>query len=467
MLVVSALWMIPYHRRSGKISSVKGKYYRYLYGRIQERKAVVAVVGVGYVGLPLLVEIAKAGFPTLAIDKNPERMKQFSLGQSYIPDVPENILKALLQAEKTHASSYSELSRSSVIVICVPTPLSKTREPDISHILDATHIIAKHLRQGQLIILESTTFPGTTEEVVLSILLNENQTKYKRKWKVGKDFFLGYSPERVDPGNARYRIANTPKIVSGVSPACLRLTELFYSQFVEKVIPVSSPRVAEMAKLLENTYRAVNIGLANEMAILCHRLGINVWEVIQAASTKSFGFQPFYPGPGLGGHCIPVDPLYLSYKARTLKYNPRFHALADTVNQSMPRYVVSRILNILKNSGIALKNARILVFGVTYKENVADTRESPAIELLKILLQKGASVFYHDPYIPSLSIDNRIFQRIGDSAQLDYPSLNNYHLIVIATAHSSYNWKKIVKYGQKIFDLRNAIPFPSKKVEKL
>ncbi len=427
----------------------------------------MAVIGVGYVGLPLLTEIAKAGFTVLAVDTDRERLKKISRGIPFTPDVPEELLKSLVKAGKVKVSSYSELSRADVILICVPTPLSKTREPDISYILQATQAIVREIHPGQVIILESTTYPGTTEEVVLPILSARQRRKKYERWRVGKDYYLGFSPERVDPGNPKFGIVNTPKIVSGVTPACRSLVEHFYRQFIQVVVPVSSPRVAEMAKLLENTYRAVNIGLVNEVAILCHRMGIPVWEVVDAAATKPFGFQPFYPGPGLGGHCIPVDPLYLSYKARTLKYNPRFLALADAVNQSMPAYVVSRIRNLLDASGIPLKNANILLIGVGYKKDVADTRESPALEILRMLHEKGASVDYHDPYVPALRINSLVLKSMGEGKDFPYRLLENYDLLVITTPHSIYDWKRIEERADRIFDLRNAIPFPSPKVEKL
>jgi len=443
------------------------KIYRRLYRRIERKEAVVAVIGVGYVGLPLLTEIAKAGFTALAVDTDRERLRKISRGISFTPDVPKQTLKALVRAGKIKISSYAELKKADVILICVPTPLSKTREPDISYILQATQAIVREIHPGQLIILESTTYPGTTEEVVLPILSARQRRRKYERWRVGKDYYVGFSPERVDPGNPKFGIANTPKIVSGVTPACRNLVEHFYRQFVEVVVPVSSPRVAEMAKLLENTYRAVNIGLANEVAILCRRMGISVWEVVNAAATKPFGFQPFYPGPGLGGHCIPIDPLYLSYKAKTLKYNPRFLALADAVNQSMPAYVVSRIRDMLSASGIPLKSANILLLGVAYKKDVADTRESPALEILKMLLEKGASVAYHDPYVPSIRIHSERLKRIGEEKEFPYRWLEDYDLVVITTPHSVYDWKQIEERADRIFDLRNAIPFPSPKVEKL
>ncbi|MHA2610158.1 MAG: nucleotide sugar dehydrogenase [bacterium JZ-2024 1] len=431
--------------------------------KIKRKDALVAVIGVGYVGLPLLVEIAKAGFPVRAVDVNEEKLEKIRKGVSYIPDVPDETLRKLVQEGKIDIFSYEDLSRADILISCVPTPLTSAREPDISPITDSTRNIAKTLRKGQLIVLESTTFPGTTEEIVLGIL---NQERGKEGWQAGKDFFLGYSPERVDPGNRRYTIATTPKIVSGVTPNCLQLVKSFYLQFVKEVVPVSSPKVAETAKLLENTYRAVNIGLVNELALLCHRMGIDVWEVIQAASTKPFGFQPFYPGPGIGGHCIPFAPLYLAYRAKEFRYQPRFLELAEKVNQMMPDFIVERTLQYLSDMGIPPENSRILLLGVTYKADVADIRQSPAVAISLLLKEKGVTVDFHDPYVEKFSSGEGTLTRKWGS-QPDYEQLDQYDLVLIVTAHSLYDREKIVQYARKIFDLRNAIPFYADNVWKL
>jgi UDP-N-acetyl-D-glucosamine dehydrogenase len=331
-------------------------------------------------------------------------------------------------------------------MICVPTPLRKTRDPDISYILAAAKPLAQHLHRHQVIILESTTYPGTTEEVILPLLSETGL-------KVGKDFFLGFSPERIDPGNPHYTTPNIPKVVSGVTPACRRAIQALYSEVIGKVIPVSSTRVAEMVKLLENTFRSVNIGLVNELALMCHRMGVDVWEVIDAAKSKPFGFMPFYPGPGLGGHCIPIDPLYLSWKAKIHGFEPRFIELASQVNASMPEHVVERVGEILNRKGQALRGSRILILGVAYKRNVSDTRESPALEVIQHLIRQGVRVAYHDPYVPRFQANGASLR----SVPLTPAALSAAHCVVIVTDHQSVDYPKVVRHARAVFDTRNAL----------
>src|SRR5262245_28037628 len=371
---------------------------RQLSTRIDQHTAHLSVVGLGYVGLPLAVEFGKAGFKVTGIDTDAQRVKELQRGVSYIPDVPTADVKSLVDAGLLEATTdFAALKRVDAVNICVPTPLSKQRDPDVSFIVAATEQLAKHLHRGMLVILESTTYPGTTEELILPRL--------KQTWLVvGTDFFLAFSPERVDPGNPRFNTRNIPKVVGGVPPICTEMAVRLYRQRLERVVPVSSPQVAEMVKLLENTFRSVNIGLVNELALLCDRLKIDVWEVIEAAATKPFGFMPFYPGPGLGGHCIPIDPFYLSWKARASGFEARFIELAGYINGRMPEHVVDLVAKGLNERGRAVRGSRILVLGVAYKADIDDTRESPSLDIMQTLIDRGAKVDYSDPYVPSLAI---------------------------------------------------------------
>ena len=377
-----------------------------LRNKISRREAKVAVIGLGYVGLPLAVEFAKVGFETVGIDVDKGRVSNLNKGKSYLLDVPDKDIRPLVRKGRLKGTSdYKILKEVDAVSICVPTPLRKTKEPDVSYIMAASREVARYAGREQLIILESTTYPGTTREIVLPML-------EERGLKAGKDFYLAFSPERVDPGNCRYKTKDIPKVVGGITPRGTRMARLLYEQIIKEVVPVSSTETAEMVKLLENTFRTVNIGLVNEMALISNRLGIDVWEVIEAASTKPFGFMPFYPGPGLGGHCLPIDPFYLSWKARLNDFPARFIDLAGEINHFMPRYVVEKINEALNERRKSLKGAKLFILGVTYKRDVDDVRESPAIEIMEMLLRKGAAVSYNDPYVPELRVDTTLFKSV-------------------------------------------------------
>src|ERR1700691_2768643 len=374
-------------------------HFEELKGKIETRKARAGVVGLGYVGLPLAVELAHAGFPVTGIDVLPGKGEAINRGESYVQDVPTEVLKPLVESGKMRATTeFAAVAELDTINICVPTPLRKTKDPDMSYIVSSCQEIAKHFHSGILVILESTTYPGTTDELVLPML-------EKSGLKVGQDFFLCFSPERVDPGNPKFQTKNIPKVVGGVTPACTELGALFYSQALEKVVPVGSTRVAEMVKLLENTFRMINIGLANEIAMMCDRMEINVWEVIEAAATKPFGFMPFYPGPGLGGHCIPIDPFYLSWKTKQTGIEARFIELAGYINGQMPHFVVDKIQNALNDVGKPVKGSKIHIYGVSYKRDIEDVRESRAADIMLLLKRRGARLTYSDPYVPQLQLD--------------------------------------------------------------
>src|SRR6266568_2956425 len=369
--------------------------------KVSTRSLRVGIIGLGYVGLPLAVTFAEAGFHVTGIDTDQQRVDQASRGESYIPDVSSSALQRLIDTKYIcFTSDYSALDDIDAVSICVPTPLRKTRDPDISYIISATQQVRDHLHPGELVILESTTYPGTTDEVLLSELESTGL-------KVGLDFFLAFSPERIDPGNPNFGTCNTPKIVGGITPTCTKLAQAFYGAALEKVVAASSTRVAEMAKLLENTFRAVNIGLVNEIAIICEKLSIDVWEVIDAAATKPFGFMRFLPGPGLGGHCIPVDPHYLSWKLKTLDYTARFIELAAEINRSMPHYVVDKIGEALNEQCRSFNGSTILLLGAAYKRNVGDVRESPALDIIQLLIARKSIVLYNDEYVPSLTLDDQ------------------------------------------------------------
>jgi UDP-N-acetyl-D-glucosamine dehydrogenase len=415
--------------------------------RIQKHEARVAVVGIGYVGLPLCVEIARAGFSVTGFDKSADKVRAVMAGRSYVKDVRSEELAPLVESGRVTASVDPDvLGKADVIVICVPTPLNKTKDPDNSFIMAAAEDLAPRLHPDTLIILESTTFPGFTREVLVPRLEDTGL-------KVGKDVFVAFSPERVDPGNAKYHTKNTPKVIGGVTPRCLELARSMYAEVLDRVVPVSSTDAAEMVKLLENTFRAVNIGLVNEVAIMCEKLGLDTWEVIDAAATKPFGFMPFYPGPGLGGHCIPVDPHYLSWKLKTLKYNARFIELAGEVNSAMPEVVVTRVADALNDRERAVRGARLLVIGVAYKRDIDDVRESPALDILELLSARGAKVAYHDPFIPSLRLGGKSSQHL-DSVPLE--NLGAYDAVLIVTDHSQIDYARLVAEAKLIVDTRNA-----------
>jgi UDP-N-acetyl-D-glucosamine dehydrogenase len=413
---------------------------------ISSKRANVGIIGLGYVGLPLACTIAKAGFKVIGFDRSKEKTEKVNEGLSTINDVSNETLKEFVEEGKLSATQdFSLLQEVDVICICVPTPLSIYKEPDLSYVESAVKEVYKNLNKKKLIILESTTYPGTTREKVLSYL--------EDRGKVGEDFFLAYSPERVDPGNKRYTIENTPKIVGGVTPKCTEIATLFYSQFVEKVFPVSSPESAEMTKLLENIFRVVNIALVNELMMLCDRMGINIWEVIEAASTKPFGFMPFYPGPGIGGHCIPIDPFYLSWKAKAYNFPTEFIELAGKINERMPYYVVEKASEYLNEVGKSIKGSNILIIGVAYKKDISDTRESPALKIIEILLERGSNISYHDPYVPEIKVSGRSFT----SQSLNRKTLSSSDLVIIITDHSNVDYKLIKEGSSLILDMRNRL----------
>ncbi len=414
--------------------------------KIVKRAAEVAVIGLGYVGLALAAECAAAGFRVIGFEVSRERVDSLLAGWSYVPDVKSTDVRRLIAADLLRPTQDpSALSLADIFIICVPTPLRKTREPDISHVLAAVETISAHLRPGQLVVLESTTYPGTTEEVLLPAVEARGLT-------VGQQAFVAFSPERVDPGNKTFPTREIPKIVGGVTPACTEMARLLYSQVVCQAIPVVSPKVAEMAKLLENTYRSVNIALANEFALICRRLGIDPWAVIDAAATKPFGFTPFYPGPGIGGHCIPVDPLYLSWKAREAGYEPRFIALADEINRQMPQHVLNLVAEALNDAGKCIRGSRILVLGVAYKQGVNDARESPALEILEGLRRRGGTVSYHDPHVPALSTNGTRLL----SQDLHPAILGTQDCVVIATDHAEVDYQAVADHVPLVVDTRRA-----------
>ena len=428
---------------------------------IKSRRARTGVVGLGYVGLPLAVEFARAGFSTTGIDLDPEKVRAINAGRSYIDDVPASDVKELQAAHLLRAAtSFDVVADLDTINICVPTPLRKTKDPDLSFIVSAAEAIATRLHPGMLIVLESTTYPGTTDELVLPILEKSGLT-------AGKDFFLAFSPERIDPGNATFRTRNVPKVIGGLTPMCTELARELYAGAIETIVPVSSPRVAEMVKLLENTFRAVNIGLVNELALMCDRLGIDVWEVVAAAATKPFGFMPFYPGPGLGGHCIPIDPFYLSWKARQSGFEARFIELAGAVNSAMPHYAVSLVADALNSIKLPLNGSRVLIAGVAYKRDVDDIRESPALDLLHLLHERGAVLSYSDPHV--LRLSGKLWPNGINLEHVDLStaSAGEYDCIVVVTDHSQFDYDQLQRAGKVIVDTRNAIPNPGPHVLRL
>ena len=414
--------------------------------KIKSRTARVGVVGLGYVGLPLAIEFAKAGFSVTGIDVQESKIAKLKRGESYVQDVPTESLRPLVESRKFSATTdFSAVADLDTINIAVPTPLRKTKDPDMSYIVSACQEIAKYLSPGKLVILESTTYPGTTDELVLPMLERPGL-------KAGEQFFLCFSPERVDPGNPKFQTVNIPKVVGGITPACTRLGALFYSQALEKVVPVSSTSVAEMVKLLENTFRMINIGLVNEMALMCDRMGINVWEVIDAAATKPFGFMPFYPGPGLGGHCIPIDPFYLSWKTKQAGIEARFIELAGYINGQMPHFVVDKIQNALNDHSKPLKGSHVHILGVAYKRNIDDVRESPALDIILLLERRGARVTYSDPFVPIVRLDHREL-----TAQDALAMSSSADCVVVVTDHAAFDYAAIVERATLIVDTRNAL----------
>ncbi len=416
--------------------------------KIQDRSCIVGVIGLGYVGLPVALRFADAGFKVIGFDIDPAKVRTLNEGESYIGHIPSQEIQLAREKGKFEVSDdFKRLTDTDAIIICVPTPLDKHRKPDLSFMVNTTETISSHLKKGQLISLESTTHPGTTEEELLPRLL-------KNGYKVGEDFFLVYSPEREDPGNNEHNPRSIPKVVGGITPSCLDVGMALYSTIAEKIVPVSSTKVAEAAKLLENIYRAVNIALVNELKMLYGRMEIDTWEVIEVAKTKPFGFQAFYPGPGFGGHCIPVDPFYLTWKAKEYDFHTKFIELAGEINTSLPYYVVQKTIEALNKRSKLINNARILLLGVAYKKDVADIRESPALKLIELFHSNGMKVFYNDPYIPKIS-NLRKYRFNMESVELDGKTLRSYDCVVIVTDHSCYDYGLIQKESQLIVDTRN------------
>jgi UDP-N-acetyl-D-glucosamine dehydrogenase len=425
--------------------------------KIEAKTARVGIVGLGYVGLPLATEFAKAGFNVTGIDVQYSKVDGLNRGESHIQDIASSEIAQLVNEKRFRATTdFSVVRELDTINICVPTPLRKTKDPDMSYIVSAMEEIAKHFHPGLLIILESTTYPGTTDELLLP-------TFEKLGYKAGEDFFLCFSPERVDPGNPTYQTHNTPKVVGGVTPACTEMGKLFFSQALEQVVPVNGTRVAEMVKLLENTFRMINIGLVNEMALMCDGMGINVWEVIDAAATKPFGFMPFYPGPGLGGHCIPIDPFYLSWKTKQSGIEARFIDLAGYINGNMPHFVVDKVQTALNNHGKPVKGSRVHIAGVAYKRNIDDMRESPALDIILLLKKRGAELSYSDPFVPQLKLDG-----VSLKSEPLPESAAKADCVVIVTDHSDFDYKSLLNSAKLIVDTRNAMKaFESEKIVRL
>ena len=414
--------------------------------RLRERTARITVVGQGYVGLPLAVEFARAGFSVWGLDSDPDRVAALSQGRPHTSDVAEHELRDVLASERYRPTSDgAALGLSDVVIICVPTPLRKSKDPDISYVLAAAQQAASHFHPGQLVVLESTTYPGTTEELLLPMFEAHGAV-------IGDDFFLAFSPERIDPANARFKVRDIPKVVGGVTPACTAHAAALYRHIVTQVFEVENPRVAEMAKLYENTFRNVNIGLANELAVMCRQLGVNAWDVIEAAATKPFGFMPFYPGPGIGGHCIGVDPMYLSWKLRLNGYEARFIRLADEVNRGMPGYVVTLVMEALNARRRALHGSRVLALGVSYKRCVGDIRESPALEVIALLKDRGADVVYADPYVSSITVGGVLMK----SVEVDEEELGAADCVVILTDHPEFDYRLVVDKARLVVDTRHA-----------
>jgi UDP-N-acetyl-D-glucosamine dehydrogenase len=419
--------------------------------RIESSDVRTGVIGLGYVGLPLAVEFADAGYRVVGLDIDSRKVDSISAGTSYIPDVPSAEVAKLVAADRLQATTdFAEIARLDTVNICVPTPLRKTKDPDVSYMVAAVTEVARYLHPGMLVILESTTYPGTTEELARPILEATGL-------KAGRDFFLAFSPERVDPGNPTFNTHNVPKVVGGTTPACAELARALYEGAIARVVTVGSTQAAEMVKLLENTFRAVNIGLVNEIAMMCDTLGIDVWEVVDAAATKPFGFMPFYPGPGLGGHCIPIDPFYLSWKAKQSGFDARFIELAGEINAHMPEYVVSKITAALNNHRKPVNGSRVLVLGVAYKRDIDDVRESPALDVMKLLAQQGAEIAYSDPHVPFLTAEAWHGPHALRTVELEAETLQGFDCVVITTDHSGFDYAMIVEHGRSVVDTRNAV----------
>ena len=416
---------------------------------LKERTARVGILGLGYVGLPLAAAFGEAGFHVIGVDPDERKVKALNLGSSYIQDVPnEQIARLVSDGRLSATTDFSALRQVDAVSICVPTPLRKTGDPDMSFIMSATTELAKSMHKGMVVVLESTTYPGTTRELLLPMLGLE------RGLTVGEDFFLAFSPERVDPGREDWTTLNTPKVIGGITEDCSQVAAVWYSQALKSVVPVSSAEAAELSKLLENTFRMVNIGLVNELAIMCERMGVDVWEVIEAAATKPFGFMKFTPGPGLGGHCIPIDPLYLSWKMKSFQYTARFIELASEINTNMPRYVVSRVMDALNEHGKTLKGSKCLVLGAAYKPDIDDIRESKALDVIGLLQKKGAMVNYHDPYIPHLHTHEHVEMESVTDLMV---AVREADCVVIITNHSQYDYPALLQAASLIFDTRNAM----------
>ncbi len=433
-------------RPDGRGPDVAGRVAALL-SKIQDRSAVVGMVGLGYVGLPFAVEKAKAGFHVIGIEQNPERAKRVNAGENYIPDVKDDELSDLVRTGRLEAViDFSRVAEMDVIVIAVPTPLTKNLTPDLQFVENVTRELARYARPGQLISLESTTYPGTTDEVMRPILEASGLN-------VEQDIFLAHSPERVDPGNKRYQTQNTTKVVGGVGPESLKLAVAFYAQTVERVVPVTSARAAELVKVFENTFRAVNIALVNEMALLCDRMGLNVWEVLDAAFTKPFGIMPFYPGPGVGGHCIPLDPHYLEWKAREFNFNTRFIGLAGEINRGMPEFVREKAHRLLNRLGVAPSRAKVLCLGVSYKRDLGDYRESPAVEVLKLLRGDGVEVTYHDPFVPAFEENGLSMEGVPLTEQV----VRDSDLVIVLSDHTCIDYRWLAEKAKNVLDTRNAM----------
>ena len=419
-----------------------------LLAKTKDRTALCGVVGLGYVGLPLAMEFVRAGYRVMGFDLNTKVVEGLTSGRSHIQDVPDATVAQAMQAGKFVATTdLARLREPDAISICVPTPLSKTKDPDVSYVLAATESVKRALRRGQLVILESTTYPGTTRELMLPALEGTGL-------KVGQDFFLAFSPERVDPGNSQWNTRNTPKVIGGITPACLQVATALYAPAIERLVPVSSTEAAELVKILENTFRSVNIGLVNEMAIVCDKLGVDVWEVIDAAATKPFGFMKFTPGPGLGGHCIPIDPHYLAWKMRALNYKTRFIEIAGEVNAEMPEFWVDKVVDRLNQQSKAVRGSRVLVLGVAYKKDIEDIRESPALDVIRLLQQRGAEVDYHDPHVPRFREDGVELV----SLPLTVETLRRADCVVIVTDHSAIDYALVAREADLIVDTRHVLP---------
>lgn len=416
--------------------------------KINDKTAVLGVIGLGYVGLPLAVEKARAGYTTIGFDIQQNKVDMVNRGHNYVGDILDDhisdvVRKGLLKA----TSDFDLINNVDCVAICVPTPLDKHMQPNVSYVVNSAGEIARRLHSGMLVVLESTTYPGTTEEILRPMLESGGL-------KCGEDFFLAFSPERIDPGNKKFKTKNIPKVVGGVTAACTEVAAALYRNILEgDVLEVSSPDVAEMEKILENTFRNVNIALANEMAVLCNKMGINVWEVIEAAASKPYGFMAFYPGPGIGGHCIPIDPFYLTWKAREFDYHTRLIEVAGEINTYMPEFVAERTMRILNSNGIVVKGAGVLLLGIAYKSDIDDFRESPAIKIIEILEKRGAKISYNDPYVPAFTYGSRRYE----SVELNAKVLDEADLVIIATAHSSYDYNFIHKHSRMVFDTRNAM----------